>query len=130
MHASIHAELSNVWDGFAANPDLRVAVLTGAGEKAFSAGNDLKATAKGGAATMPKTGFTSLTQRFNLEKLVIAAVNGFAIRGGFETALSCDIIIAAQTATFALPEVKVDFMAAAAVYSASTAILGGLQPRK
>ncbi len=113
MHAPMHAELSDVWDGFAANPDLWVAVLTGAGEKAFSAGNDLKATAKGGAASMPTTGFAGLTQRFDLEKPVIAAVNGFAMGGGFETALSCDIIIAAQTATFALPEVKVGFMAAA-----------------
>lgn len=112
MHAPMHAELSDVWDGFAANPDLWVAVLTGAGEKAFCTGNDLKATAKGGAATMPKTGFAGLTQRFDLEKPVIAAVNGFAMGGGLETALSCDIIIAAQTATFALPEVKVGFMAA------------------
>lgn len=75
MHAPMHAELADVWDGFAANPDLWVAVLTGAGEKAFSAGNDLKATAKGGAATMPRTGFAGLTQRFDLEKPVIAAVN-------------------------------------------------------
>ena len=114
MHAPMHAELADVWDGFAANPDLWVAVLTGAGEKAFSAGNDLKATAKGGAATMPRTGFAGLTQRFDLEKPVIAAVNGFAMGGGFETALSCDIILAAEHASFALPEIRSGTLADAA----------------
>jgi enoyl-CoA hydratase/carnithine racemase len=62
---------------------------------------------------MPPSGFAGLTQRFDLEKPIIAAVNGFAMGGGFETALSCDIILSADTATFALPEVKVGFFAAA-----------------
>ncbi|MFZ8875627.1 MAG: enoyl-CoA hydratase-related protein, partial [Paracoccaceae bacterium] len=79
----------------------------------FCAGNDLKFTAKGGRATLPASGFSGLSQRYDLEKPIIAAVNGFAMGGGFETALSCDIIIASEQATFALPEVKVGFFAAA-----------------
>ncbi|ASK35479.1 enoyl-CoA hydratase [Alcanivorax sp. N3-2A] len=113
VHAPMHQEMSAIWDDFAADPDLWVAVLTGAGAKAFSAGNDLKYTAQGGKGTMPDTGFAGLSSRFDLEKPIIAAVNGFAMGGGFEIALSCDIVLAADTATFALPEVKVGLFAAA-----------------
>lgn len=113
VHAPMHHEMSQIWDDFAADEDLWVAVLTGAGDKAFSAGNDLKYTAQGGKGTAPPTGFAGLSSRFDLEKPIIAAVNGFAMGGGFETALSCDIILAADTATFALPEVKVGLFAAA-----------------
>lgn len=113
VHAPMHNEMSAIWDDFAADPDLWVAVLTGAGEKAFSAGNDLKYTAQGGKGTAPPTGFAGLSSRFDLEKPIIAAVNGFAMGGGFETALSCDILLAADSATFALPEVKVGLFAAA-----------------
>ena len=113
MHPPMHHELAQVWDAYSADADLWVAVLTGAGDKAFTAGNDLKFTAAGGKSNMPPSGFAGLTQRFDLEKPIIAAVNGFAMGGGFETALSCDIILSADTATFALPEVKVGFFAAA-----------------
>jgi len=113
MHTPMHQEMSQVWDEFAAAPELWAAVLTGEGDKAFSAGNDRKYTARGGKGTAPPTGFAGLSSRFDLEKPIIAAVNGFAMGGGFETALSCDIIIAADTATFALPEVKVGLFAAA-----------------
>ena len=114
VHADMHNEMSDCWDAFAADDDLWVAVLTGAGEKAFSAGNDLKATAQGGQKkAMPNSGFAGLSSRFDLEKPIIAAVNGFAMGGGFETALSCDIIVASENAKFALPEVKVGFFAAA-----------------
>ncbi len=112
MHAPMHNELSGIWDEFSEDPDLWVAVLTGAGDKAFSAGNDLKYTAQGGKVKGPVTGFAGLASRFDLEKPIIAAVNGFAMGGGFETALSCDIILAAETAKFALPEVKVGLFAA------------------
>lgn len=112
VHAPMHNEMHQVWDDFAADPDLWVAVLTGAG-KAFSAGNDLKYTAQGGKGRAPETGFGGLSMRGDLEKPIIAAVNGFAMGGGFEMALNCDIIIAADTAKFALPEVKVGFFAAA-----------------
>ena len=114
VNEDMHHEMSDCWDAFAADQDLWVAVLTGAGDKAFSAGNDLKATAQGGIKKgLPKTGFAGLSSRFDLEKPLIAAVNGFAMGGGFETALSCDIIFASETAKFALPEVKVGFFASA-----------------
>ncbi len=114
VHVPMHNEMADCWDAFAADQDLWVAVLTGAGDKAFSAGNDLKATAAGGSkVAMPESGFAGLSSRFDLEKPIIAAVNGFAMGGGFETALSCDIILASENAKFALPEVKVGFFAAA-----------------
>jgi crotonobetainyl-CoA hydratase len=114
VHVDMHNEMADCWDAFAEDQDLWVAVLTGAGDKAFSAGNDLKATAQGSnKKPMTPTGFAGLSSRFDLEKPIIAAVNGFAMGGGFETALSCDIILASENAKFALPEVKVGFFAAA-----------------
>ena len=113
VHGPMHDEMSDCWDKFAASEDQWVAVLTGAGDKAFTAGNDLKWTAQGGAQPKSTNGFAGLSSRFDLEKPIIAAVNGFAMGGGFETALSCDVIIASDQATFALPEVKVGFFAAA-----------------
>jgi crotonobetainyl-CoA hydratase len=114
VHVAMHNEMAACWDDFAADQDLWVAVLTGAGDKAFTAGNDLKATATGAnKEKMTDSGFAGLSSRFDLEKPIIAAVNGFAMGGGFETALSCDIILASDQAKFALPEVKVGFFAAA-----------------
>lgn len=113
MHPPMHHELSQVWDEFEADQDLWVAVLTGAGDKAFSAGNDLKYTASGGTMQPPATGFAGLANRLDRSKPIIAAVNGFAMGGGMETAMACDIIIASEKATFALPEVKVGFIAGA-----------------
>jgi len=113
MHADAHLEFEGIFDDFAADPDLWVAVLTGAGDKAFSAGNDLKVAAQGGKRHANRTGFAGLANRYDLEKPVIAAVNGFAMGGGFEAALACDIIIAAEHATFALPEVRVGLFAGA-----------------
>src|SRR6185369_14562630 len=81
-----------------------VGIITGAGERAFSAGNDLKVQAAGRRGPRPQTGFAGLSHRFDLDKPLIAAVNGVAMGGGFETALACDIIIAAENAVFALPE--------------------------
>ena len=112
-----NAELAEIFDDFATDPEQWVAILTGAGEKAFSAGNDLKFTARalgrGESIEPPLTGFAGLTARFDLTKPVIAAVNGVAMGGGFEIALACDLIIAAQSATFALPEPKVGLAALA-----------------
>ena len=113
VHGPMHNELAQLWDEFSADADLWVAILTGAGDCSFCAGNDLKFNAQVGHASLPSTGFLGLSQRYDLEKPIIAAVNGFAMGGGFETALSCDIIIASERATFALPEVKVGFFAAA-----------------
>jgi enoyl-CoA hydratase/carnithine racemase len=113
LHPAANEELAQVWDDFAADADCWVAIITGAGEKAFSAGNDLKWTAEHGVPRMPRTGFGGLTARFDLWKPIIAAVNGFALGGGLEIALACDIIIAAEHATLGLPEPRVGLMAAA-----------------
>lgn len=112
-----NAELAEIFDDFAADSDQWVAILTGQGERAFSSGNDLKATAaamaRGAAIETPLTGFAGLTLRHDLNKPVIAAVNGLAMGGGFEIALACDLIIAADGAQFALPEPKVGLAALA-----------------
>ena len=81
---------------------------------AFSAGNDLKYQAGGGDRSgQPASGFAGITSRYDLNKPVIAAVNGIAMGGGFEIALACDIIVAAENAVFALPEVRVGLAALA-----------------
>jgi enoyl-CoA hydratase/carnithine racemase len=114
LHPPANAALSEVWDDFQADPDLWVAIVTGAGDRAFSAGNDLKYQASGGDMSgQPKSGFAGLTARYDLIKPVIAAVNGVAMGGGFEIALACDIIIAAENAVFALPEPRVGLAALA-----------------
>jgi crotonobetainyl-CoA hydratase len=115
LHPMGNAEMAKALDAFAANPELWVAIVTGEGPKAFSAGNDLKFAASGqkSPVPMPSTGFGGLTSRYDLFKPVIAAVNGFAMGGGFEIALACDIIIASENAKFALPEPRVGFAALA-----------------
>jgi enoyl-CoA hydratase/carnithine racemase len=113
LHGPAHFELHEAFDAFAADPEQWVGIVTGAGERAFSAGNDLKNTASGGDSRTPPSGFAGLTSRFDLDKPLIAAVNGVAMGGGFEIALACDLIIAAETATFALPEPKVGLAALA-----------------
>ncbi|MEO6626848.1 MAG: enoyl-CoA hydratase-related protein [Burkholderiaceae bacterium] len=91
---------------------LRVAIITGSG-RFFSAGWDLNAAAEGEPidANHGPGGFAGLTEFFSLDKPVIAAVNGLAMGGGFELALAADLIVAADTAEFALPEVKLGLMA-------------------
>jgi enoyl-CoA hydratase/carnithine racemase len=113
LHSHASHELEKVWDEFAARDDLWVGIVTGAGERAFSAGNDLKVQAAGKRGPRPRSGFAGLTHRFDLDKPLIAAVNGVAMGGGFETALACDIIIAAENAIFALPEPRVGLIAGA-----------------
>jgi enoyl-CoA hydratase/carnithine racemase len=118
LHPAANRELSDIWDEFASDAELWVGVITGAGDRAFSAGNDLKHQAMGGDMSgQPASGFAGLTARFDLDKPIIAAVNGVAMGGGFEIALACDIIIASDQATFALPEPRVGL----------AALAGGLQ---
>ncbi|WP_353173151.1 enoyl-CoA hydratase-related protein [Paracandidimonas soli] len=112
LHPPASAELDAALDAFMMDPSLRVAVLTGSGST-FCAGNDLKHQASGGAQALPPHGFGGMTARFDAPKPVIAAVNGAAHGGGFELALACDLIIAADTATFALPEPRVGVVATA-----------------
>lgn len=118
LHHLAHEELTAVFDEFQDNPELWVAIVTGAGDRAFSAGNDLKYHAEYRAKTgqrpppSPK-GFAGICHRFDLDKPLIAAVNGVAMGGGFETALACDIIVASEQAKFALPEPRVGLAAGA-----------------
>jgi crotonobetainyl-CoA hydratase len=109
LHMDANRELSGIFDEFEADPDQWVAIVTGSGDRAFCAGNDLKATAVEGGLKLNdrlKTGFAGLTGRLTMNKPIIAAVNGVAMGGGFEIALACDIIIAAENAVFALPETR------------------------
>ncbi|WP_108661335.1 enoyl-CoA hydratase-related protein [Acuticoccus kandeliae] len=112
LHRPANLELEAVWDAFEADDDLWIAILTGAGERAFCAGNDLKYQAEGNDTTIPVSGFGGITAR-RMTKPVIAAVNGLALGGGFEIALACDIILASETAAFGLPEPRVGLAAAA-----------------
>ena len=115
LHPPSHKEFDEVWNEFAQDDDLWIGIVTGEGDRAFSAGNDLKYQASGGDRSMgmPSSGFAGLTSRFDLNKPIIAAVNGVSMGGGFEIALACDLIIASDNARFALPEPKVGLAALA-----------------
>jgi crotonobetainyl-CoA hydratase len=105
INTPMHDELQVAFDVFAADPGQWVCVVTGAGDRAFCAGSDLKATAASGKhGTYPRSGYAGLIERFDCNKPIIAAVNGVALGGGFEIALACDILIAADSARFGLPE--------------------------
>lgn len=112
LHYEADIELTKVFDDFSADPEQWVALVTGAGDKAFCAGNDLKWQAAGGKrGGDTKAGFGGLTTRFDCDKPIIAAVNGFAMGGGFEIALACDLIMASENAIFAFPEPRVGLAA-------------------
>ena len=113
LHTDAHFELNKVFDDFSADPEQWVAIVTGAGDKAFCAGNDLKWQAASGKRGWDTGGFAGLTSRFDCDKPIIAAVNGVAMGGGFEIALACDLIIASENAKFALPEPHVGLAALA-----------------
>ncbi|MEL7092771.1 MAG: carnitinyl-CoA dehydratase [Pseudomonadota bacterium] len=108
--------MGDTFMAFRDDPDLRVAIITGAGEKFFSPGWDLKAAADGDAVDgdYGVGGFGGLQELRGLNKPVIAAINGIACGGGLELALSADMIIAADHATFALPEIRSGTVADAA----------------
>lgn len=116
IDAPTSRRLGEVFSGFRDDPELRVAIVTGGGEKFFCAGWDLKSVAESDTPDMDfgAGGFAGLQELPGLNKPVIAAVNGMAVGGGFELALSADLIIAAEHASFALPEIKAGTLADAA----------------
>jgi len=111
LNPRAHRELSSALDSFADDAALRVAVITGAGERAFCVGSDLKARATINADDHPPTGFGGISHRFDLAKPVIAAVNGLALGGGVEIVATCDLAIAADHVEFGLPEPRVGLAA-------------------
>ena len=116
IDAATSRVMSKAFAEFRDDPDLRVAIITGAGDKFFCAGWDLKAAAAGEApdSDYGPGGFGGIQELPNLNKPIIAAVNGMAVGGGFEWALSADMILAAEHARFALPEIKAGTLADAA----------------
>ncbi len=99
--------IGSALDEIEEDKDIWVVIITGAGDKAFCAGMDLKAFAAGqiGEIASPKYGFAGIAKR-NYPKPIIAAVNGAALAGGCEIMLSCDLVVASETAIFGIPEVK------------------------
>lgn len=122
MDMKMHEELAVIWDDFETDDNIRVGVLMGAGDRAFSVGQDLKELAElqhrgvvgeTSFGSCGKPGWPRLTERFDRVKPLIAKVRGHTLGGGFELALACDIIIAAQDARFALPEAQLGLIAGA-----------------
>jgi crotonobetainyl-CoA hydratase len=111
VDAVTEAELDRIWSDIETRDDVRCVVLTGAGDRAFSAGADLKSdTGKTGLeywASLNPNGFGGISLRTSLSVPVIARVNGLALGGGMEMVLGADIVIAVDTARFGLPEAKV-----------------------
>jgi crotonobetainyl-CoA hydratase len=114
IDAASERELQKIWSEIESNRDVRCVVLTGTGERAFSTGADMKGGSGASGleywALSRPGGFGGIALRETLDVPVIARVNGHAVGGGFEMVLGCDIIVAAQEATFGLPEARVGRM--------------------
>lgn len=113
LNAEGQRQMAAAMDAFAADDEQWVAIVTGAGDKAFCAGHDLKQQAESGDMFTPVSGFGGLTHREDLNKPVIVAANGPAFGGGFEMVLAADIVVAVESAFFALPEPLVGLAALA-----------------
>lgn len=111
LHPEGHRCMAAAFDRFRDDPTLRVAIVTGQGERAFCVGTDLRALAASGDHAKPDTGFAGITHRFDLFKPVIAAVNGLCLGGGVEIVAACDLAVAADDAQFGLPEPRVGLAA-------------------
>jgi enoyl-CoA hydratase len=114
INGAVSKAMSTAMDELAEDDGCWVVVVTGSGDKAFSAGMDLKAfsSGEGGDIIGASGGFAGLTQR-DFPKPIIAAVNGSALAGGFEIMLACDLVVAADHATFGIPEAKRGLIAGA-----------------
>jgi crotonobetainyl-CoA hydratase len=113
IDAASEAELGAIWRQIEADPEVRCVVLTGAGERAFCVGADMKNVSRSGLeywAARREGGFGGIALRDTLDVPVIARVNGHALGGGFEMVLGCDIVVAATHVTFGLPEARVGRM--------------------
>ena len=106
-----HQELAAAFDQYRDDDSLRVAILTGSGDRAFCVGSDIKGRILTSIDEYPPSGFGEITCRFDLFKPVIAAVNGLALGGGVEIVAACDLAIAADHAQFSLPEPRVGLAA-------------------
>ena len=116
LHPPANQELHDAFTKFNNDPDAWVAIITGTGEKAFSAGNDLVYTSENWAereSNKIRAPFGGITSHFECWKPIIAAVNGYALGGGFELAMACDIIIMADHAQVGLPEPRGGLIAGA-----------------
>lgn len=108
INSDVWQAIGNALEDYAEDPNLWCAIITGAGDRSFCAGADLKALSKGDQIIPTggeKWGFAGIARHY-IKKPIIAAVNGFALGGGTEIALACDLIVASENATFGLPEVK------------------------
>jgi crotonobetainyl-CoA hydratase len=114
INGAVSRAMSSIMDELTRDPECWVVVITGSGDKAFSAGMDLKAfsSGEGGDIIGASGGFAGISQR-EFPKPIIAAVNGSALAGGFEIMLSCDLVVAAEHATFGIPEAKRGLIAGA-----------------
>ena len=118
LHPPASAELRQAFEDFRDDPEVWVAILTGSGDRSFCAGNDLKFQAEHGAKGLSYPGadtmpFGGITDDYTCWKPIIAAVNGYAVGGGLELVLACDLAIASDNAQFGAPEGKVGLVAAA-----------------
>ncbi|KAI4280561.1 MAG: hypothetical protein L6R38_004357 [Xanthoria sp. 2 TBL-2021] len=117
ISTSQHHELASIWDWMDNEPSIRCGIITGAGQKAFCAGADLKewneSNNTGKKRSQPRSGFGGLSNRSRGKKPIIAAVNGLCLGGGFEMVINTDIVLASSSAVFGLPEVKIGVVAMA-----------------
>lgn len=111
INPAAHFELDEVFDMYESDSDMRVAIITGAGDRAFCVGTDLKELSRTNDHRKPPGGFCGITTRFDLYKPVIAAVNGLCLGGGAEIVAACDLAIASDNAEFGLVEPRVGLAA-------------------
>ena len=125
LHSEAHWEFDAVWNEFAADPDLWVGIITGAGERAFAAGADIKEMADATPVSLSVANNFARWERLKRIRVpLIAAVRGFALGGGCELAMACDMVIAGDDAVFGQPEIKIGIMPGAGGTQRLTRALG------